>query len=343
MKKYILTLLLGSAMCSLSAQHIADSNFVQAIKWQCPTCIDTSNNLTSVAQSIRTITLSNNISNLTGINGFSSLTALNCADNNLTSLPTLPANLKTFHCSNNKLTQLPTLPLSLTALYCRSNQLVSLPVLPSNLLLLDCSNNKLNKIPALPFTLKNFYCSYNEIFTLPYLPGSITDMGCSNNFLSKLPELPPFLIFLSCFNNTTLTCLPTLPDSLLYIEVSSNITCLPNSIKKLSIFQYDGQSFKLATLPICSAIKPNPCGTTAIHSIELDNRIRIFPSITGGGVFIDSDGLILEQALVFNRMGQIIGQTKSSQLDLSAFPSGLYFIQVIVGGSRVVRKVVKNN
>ena len=80
MKKYILTLLLGSAMCSLSAQHIADSNFVQAIKWQCPTCIDTSNNLTSVAQSIRTITLSNNISNLTGINGFSSLTALNCAD-----------------------------------------------------------------------------------------------------------------------------------------------------------------------------------------------------------------------------------------------------------------------
>ena len=218
---------------------------------------------------------------------------------------------------------------------------MSLPTLPPNLLLLECSNNKLSKIPALPFTLKNFYCSYNEIFTLPYLPGSITDMGCSNNFISKLPELPPFLIFLSCFNNTALTCLPTLPDSLLYIEVSPNITCLPNAIKKLSIFQYDGQSFKLATLPICSAIKPNPCGTTAINSIDLDNLIRIFPSITEGVVFIDSGGLIVEQTLVFNRMGQIIGQTRSSQLDLSAFPSGLYFIQVIVGGSRVVRKVVK--
>ena len=343
MKKYILTLLLGLAMYSLSAQHIADPNFAQAIKWQCPTCIDTSNNLTLAAQSVRTITLSNNITDLTGISGFSSLSALNCADNNLTSLPNLPANLRTLHCSNNKLAALPTLPSTLATLYCRSNQLLSLPTLPPNLLLLECSNNKLSKIPALPFTLKNFYCSYNEIFTLPYLPGSITDMGCSNNFISKLPELPPFLIFLSCFNNTALTCLPTLPDSLLYIEVSPNITCLPNAIKKLSIFQYDGQSFKLATLPICSAIKPNPCGTTAINSIDLDNLIRIFPSITEGVVFIDSGGLIVEQTLIFNRMGQIIGQTRSSQLDLSAFPSGLYFIQVIVGGSRVVRKVVKNN
>ena len=328
-------------MYSLSAQHIADPNFAQAIKWQCPTCIDTSNNLTLAAQSVRTITLSNNITDLTGISGFSSLSALNCADNNLTSLPNLPANLRTLHCSNNKLAALPTLPSTLATLYCRSNQLLSLPTLPPNLLLLECSNNKLSKIPALPFTLKNFYCSYNEIFTLPYLPGSITDMGCSNNFISKLPELPPFLIFLSCFNNTALTCLPTLPDSLLYIEVSPNITCLPNAIKKLSIFQYDGQSFKLATLPICSAIKPNPCGTTAINSIDLDNLIRIFPSITEGVVFIDSGGLIVEQTLIFNRMGQIIGQTRSSQLDLSAFPSGLYFIQVIVGGSRVVRKVVK--
>ena len=341
MKKYIFSLLLGSAMCSLSAQHIADSNFVQAIKWQCPTCIDTANNLTAVAQSVRTITLSNNITDLTGIHGFSSLSALNCADNNLTRLPTLPANLRTLHCSNNKLTALPTLPTTLSTLYCRSNQLLSLPTLPPNMLLLDCSNNKINKIPALPFTLKNFYCSYNEIFTLPYLPGSITDMGCSNNFIAKLPDLPPFLIFLSCFNNTALTCLPTLPDSLLYIEVSPTITCLPNAIKKLNVFQYDGQSFKIATLPICSAIKPNPCATTAIGSINLDNRIRIFPSITEGVVFIDSDGLIVEQVLIFNRMGQIMAQSKSSQLDLSAFSSGLYFIQVIVGGGRVVRKVVK--
>ena len=245
MKKYILTILLGSAMCSLSAQHIADSNFVQAIKWQCPTCIDTSNNLTTAAQGVRTITLSNNITDLTGISGFSALTALNCADNNLTSLPTLPANLRTLHCSNNKLTALPTLPSTLATLYCRSNQLLSLPTLPPNLLLLDCSNNKINKIPALPFTLKNFYCSYNEIFTLPYLPGSITDMGCSNNFISKLPDLPPFLIFLSCFSNTALICLPTLPDSLLYIEVSPTITCLPNAIKKLSIFQYDVDGFDI--------------------------------------------------------------------------------------------------
>ena len=42
-------------------------------------------------------------------------------------------NLKELNCSNNQLTSLPTLPQNLEILYCFNNQLTSLPTLPQNL------------------------------------------------------------------------------------------------------------------------------------------------------------------------------------------------------------------
>ena len=103
---------------SLAAQRIADNNLADAIRWQCPMCIDTANNLLAAAYTLKSITLSNHITDLTGIQAFSNLTSLNVADNDLTFLPSLPPNLKTFRCSNNRLVQLPVLPSGLTVFHC---------------------------------------------------------------------------------------------------------------------------------------------------------------------------------------------------------------------------------
>ena len=103
MKKCFLLLLLFlfAIVGPLSAQHIGDKNMADAIRWACPACIDTSDNVTSTAATIRSITLSNNIADLTGISAFGNLTSLNIADNKLTTLPDLPTGLTTFRCSNN--------------------------------------------------------------------------------------------------------------------------------------------------------------------------------------------------------------------------------------------------
>ena len=326
---------------SLAAQRIADNNLADAIRWQCPMCIDTANNLLAAAYTLKSITLSNHITDLTGIQAFSNLTSLNVADNDLTFLPSLPPNLKTFRCSNNRLVQLPVLPSGLTVFHCYGNLLTSLPELPKNLEVFNCSQNRLSALPALPNTLQSFYCSYNNLNGLPVLPNSMTDLGCAANNLTKIPDLPPNLILLSCFTNALLTCLPKLPASLKYLELSGTISCLPNTVSALTIYRYDVGVFNNIVMPLCSTLNPNPCGQTTTVSADLSEKIRIFPSITEGVLFVETNHISIDNIVILSSLGHILMQTKESQLDVSTLPSGLYFIQIKVGKESVTMKFMK--
>ena len=129
---YLYGLLNGSSQ--INAQNIPDTNFAAAIRTDCPTCIDASNNLLPPAASLTFLNLhTKNITNLTGIGGFTGLERLDCRFNQLTTLPVLPASLIKLECSGNQLTILPALPNTLTWLECSGNQLTSLPALPTGL------------------------------------------------------------------------------------------------------------------------------------------------------------------------------------------------------------------
>lgn len=324
-----------------TAQQIVDTNLIAAIRWQCPECIDTSNKLTAHAQSIKSITLSNNITDLTGISGFSNLASLNVSDNKLTFLPPLPSNLTSFRCTNNLLTTLPTLSNRLTLLFCNGNKLTSLPNLPPQLQIFNCSNNKLTSLPTLPNTLESFYCSYNQLSGLPRLPNTLTDFGCASNNLTSLPDLPPNIILLSCFSNPLLKCLPKLPTALKYLEISGNISCLPNAVTGLTIYRYDITVFNTILLPVCSTINPNPCSTTTALADDLSEKIRVFPSITEGVLRIESDNLKINNVIIFNQIGQELISTDARQLDISHLQSGIYFVGIQVGDNRILKKIQK--
>ncbi len=341
MKNILLILSSFFLHSSLIAQRIVDTNLVAAIRWQCPTCIDTANNLTAIAQTQRSITLTNHITDLTGIHGFSNLTSLNVADNDLTFLPLLPNGLKTFRCSNNRLTQLPVLPSGLTVFHCYGNLLTSLPELPKNLEVFNCSQNRLSTLPVLPNTLQSFYCSYNNLSSLPVLPNSITDLGCAVNNLTKLPDLPPNIILLSCFTNPLLKCLPQLPKSLKYLEVSGTVSCLPNAVTELITYRYDGNVFNNIVMPLCSSINPNPCGQITAVSSDLSEKILVFPSITEGRLFIETGNISIENITVVNGVGQEVMRTQAKQFDISALPVGIYFVQIQVGKGRLTKKIIK--
>ena len=337
MKNRIIVFLFLSCTVSTEAQQIIDSKLAEAIRWTCPGCIDTANKLTTLASTLRNITLTNNISDLTGIQGFTNLVSLNVADNNLTSLPTLPPGLTLFRCSNNKLTQLPNLPTSLTSFHCYGNKLTSLPSLPNNLRVFDCSNNQITTLPALPNTLEDFYCSYNALSSLPNLPPLLTDMGCSNNNLTQLPNLPVNLILLSCFNNPALKCLPKLPDSLQYLEISPPINCLPNAVRGLKVYRYDATVFNSVILPVCTST----CGATNGVNELLASKIRIFPTYTEGVLNIETDQILIDNVLIFSEMGHQVMNTKVLTVDISKLPSGVYFVRLDVQGERVTKKIVK--
>ena len=109
------------------------------------------------------------------------VTRLICYNNQLTTLPELPASLTELICSGNQLTTLPELPTSLTELICHSNQLTTLPELPNSLSQLDCYTNQLTTLPELPESLTNLDCSANQLETLPVLPASLTKLYCDEN------------------------------------------------------------------------------------------------------------------------------------------------------------------
>ncbi len=108
----------------------------------------------------------------------------------LTSLPSLPANLRELNCGNNNLTELPALPKGLQILNCAENKLISLPHLPPNLVRLICTNNNLTKLPALPASLRVLECSHNKLISLPKLPDLTNfDSPFGNKFIEPFRSL----------------------------------------------------------------------------------------------------------------------------------------------------------
>ena len=103
--------------------------------------------LNSLSEDILTINIEfKDITSLPDLTRFKNLKELNCSNNQLTSLPTLPQNLKELYCSNNQLTSLPTLQQNLKKLFCSINQLTSLPTLPEKIVDFSYSNNPIYNI-----------------------------------------------------------------------------------------------------------------------------------------------------------------------------------------------------
>lgn len=220
---------------------IPDANFVAWLTTNIPSAMNGNQMDTSsiAVKTLPNIVVGNSfIHDLTGLQYFSALTNLDCEDNQLTSLPSLPNSLQSLICYNNQLSSLPVLPDSLQTLFCYNNQLSNLPNLPNLLVQLACGNNLLTSLPALPNSLQELWCEDNQLMNLPVLPNSLWKLYCPNNHLTNLPALP-LLQSLSCTNNQ-LTSLPVLPVSIVSLRCDhNNISCFEPFSNNMSTFPGD--------------------------------------------------------------------------------------------------------
>jgi Leucine-rich repeat (LRR) protein len=375
--------------------HIADMYFRNAIRRDCPNCIDGCGNLTESAEQITRLNVDNAasfqpITDLTGIEGFLNLEVLNIGSNtikifprlpnnlktlvitynNLSYLPELPNTLETLICKNNKLTALPTLPNSLMHLDCSSNKIAVLPAnLPEGLMVLDCSNNELIGLPpSLPLSIKTIYCHKNKIVTLPTLPTALNYFNCGNNLLSDLPPvLPSGLFALICSRNPTLFCLPTLPNTLRELYVSSeNITCLRNEVAGLRI--YDAMNEPLYNLRTCNATTcvPYRGADNSDNTIALKARIltvkttesdkasilKMFPNPVDKQVQIEFNAaentkttISVKNVLGRQILTQFVATTQglnAATIDMSSLQRGVYFLIIHDGKTQATQKMVKH-
>lgn len=228
-----LLLLLGLLPSQLLAQYVAipDPGFRSYLMTNMPGCFNGAQQMDTTCSNvlITTALLLNGqgFSNIDGVQYFDNLTQLDCSNNQLTSLPTLPNSISTLDVRNNQLTTLPALPTALFKFDCLYNQLTALPALPAGLKLLDCRSNQLSSLPTLPAAMTYLVCTDNQLDSLPALPATITTLMCDGNQLTALPPLPQALFWLDCARNQ-LTTLPALPAGVSLVLADSNqLTSLP--------------------------------------------------------------------------------------------------------------------
>jgi Leucine-rich repeat (LRR) protein len=356
MKKYLLYIVCFCVYAPIFAQKIEDAGFAKGIRYQCPKCIDSANNLTDAARIQTNLTVSLlGVADLKGIEGFSVLTSLNCTNSKLTRLPNnLPSSLQNINIEYNEITVLPEeLPINLKIFNCSDNLLTRLPTnLPANLRIFDCSNNQISALPkTLPSELTTLFCTNNLLTTLPTLPSKLEGLKCSYNKLKTLPLLPKPLIRLSCQYNDELKCLPFLPNNLIYLDISKTIVCVPNIVTTLDVQLFDGFTSKAANLPLCNDIRPAPCDTfprsvtskdTVISVFNAPAKIAIFPNPTEGVVKINCTNCVIKKVSVFNSIGQLIMQLKAPILDFSNLGTGMYIVRVETeNGVKKIEKIMR--
>ncbi|MBP7184621.1 MAG: T9SS type A sorting domain-containing protein [Saprospiraceae bacterium] len=284
-------LTLGAPQVKAQFVTIPDTNFVNWLNSHgFSSCLngnqmDTTCNL--VVNAVNLSCSSSNINDLTGIAYFDSLDTLQCNNNLLTSISSLPGSLKVLICEYNDLTSLPVLPTSLKILRCEGNNILTLPSLPSSLEYLQCRFNQITVLPPLPSFLKKLECSDNFITSMPALPSGLEVLYCFNNQLTSLPALNSTLIDLGCSYNQ-LTSLPILPDSLYYLYCSHNfLDSLPELPDSLVVL--NASDNLLTSLPELKAIQmlviSNNVGITCLPPIRelfefhwLNTSINCFPN-----------------------------------------------------------------
>lgn len=177
-----------------------------------------------------------------------SVRTLNIRNNLLSELPQLPVSLREINAAGNRLTRLPALPDSLERVFVYQNELSELPRLPVALRQLDAAENALTSLPDLPVLLEKLHVYQNQLSELPHLPASLQSLDAGENQLTHLPDLPDALETLHVTENQ-LSALPErLPARLRELDAAENqllhLPDLPNALVRLAVFKN-----KLSELP----------------------------------------------------------------------------------------------
>ena len=168
------------------------------------------------------------LNNIDGIEHFTNLESLSCKNNNLTSIPNLPNQLKTLNLRSNNISNIYPLPESLLDVDLRNNSLLNVPEFPNQIETLKLCFNNFSNIPNLPDSLRVLYFAYNNLVGLPTLPPLTEQVLCYNNQIEFI-ELIPESIEIFRVQNNNISILPDIPSGIQTLDVSNNpIVCVNN-------------------------------------------------------------------------------------------------------------------
>jgi Leucine-rich repeat (LRR) protein len=333
------------------------------------------NQLTSlnVIQHINLITLwcNNNLITNLDVTQNIHLTSFSCGNNQLTSLDvTQNTSIIDLQCSYGLLNSLDVSQNpNLTNLHCSYNNISNIDLSQNTQLEYLYINN--NQLPSLNLTMNTalfwLYASNNQLSSLDVSQNSfLADIRCnSNQLLSINTSGADSLKVLSCHSNL-----------LTELNISSNplitsLHCAWNNLSCLNVKNGNNSNFSYFTSlynPSLTCIDvdntawsttswtlidnqtsfntncPNPC---AVGIEELNsNTLQVAPNPTSGLFTITLVKGHTNSVSIRNSLGQLIliekhTVTDKLELDISAFPNGIYFLQLEVEGEVITKKIIK--
>lgn len=157
-------LMAEASTVKFNATNFPDENFRKAVKAEYPKLVNDGVLSSSEIKKITNLDIrEKSIKSIKGIGYFTSLVSLNCSDNPIKELPTLPDSITKLSCNACELTKIQKLPPNLSYLYCSDNEIASLPKLPDSLVEINVSDNRLKKIEGSFKNMYNLFASNNRL------------------------------------------------------------------------------------------------------------------------------------------------------------------------------------
>jgi hypothetical protein len=249
---------------------------------------------------------------------------------------------------------------NLKILDCRINQFTDLDLTQNpNLQILHCGWNDLTSLDVSQnLNLIELNCGANEIISLDVSQNiNLTKLACGTNQLTSL----------DVSQNDNLTRLSCGANQLTTLDVSQNrnlkgLSCFFNDLNNLNIKNGNNENLE----GIMASVNPNlfciqvddvnyaqnapnwikdswaeysELCVLGIQNIKF-NDFTLTPNPTHGILNINTDYQI-ETIKIFSLQGELLKQTSNTNIDVSYFNSGLYFVQVSVYGKTSTKKFVK--
>ncbi|QLI58344.1 leucine-rich repeat protein [Flavobacterium psychrophilum] len=209
---------------------------------------------------------------------------------------------------------------------------------------MHCNNLTSVTIPNSVTTIGNYTFSDCPDLTSVTIPNSVTSIGdeaffnCSGLTSVTIPNSVTKIqndAFYNCSRLTTVNCYITRP-LVIHADVFGNIT---QSNCALNVPTGTQVAYQAAA--VWRNFSPISGGLLSNHSFAIESALKIYPNPVSEILNIAlQEGLQLEKVNFYNTLGQLIKTTNHSEINVSSFAKGNYFVEVITNQGKATKTII---
>ncbi|EKT4535332.1 leucine-rich repeat domain-containing protein [Flavobacterium psychrophilum] len=209
---------------------------------------------------------------------------------------------------------------------------------------MHCNNLTSVTIPNSVTTIGNYTFSDCPDLTSVTIPNSVTSIGdeaffnCSGLTSVTIPNSVTKIqndAFYNCSRLTTVNCYITRP-LVIHADVFGNIT---QSNCALNVPTGTQVAYQAAA--VWRNFSPISGGLLSNHSFAIESALKIYPNPVSEILNIAlQEGLQLEKVNFYNTLGQLIKTTNHSEINVSSFAKGNYFVEVMTNQGKATKTII---